>query len=202
MSTSSNIEFWENNHNAKNRFWLTNSIPSSVYKIHKIEHLVNKKDMNILEIGVGFGDSIRFLSKSHNVYAVDISNKALERVEDVSTTIQSYEPWVSDTIDLAICHLVFQHCGDDDIRHLMKQTINSLKDDGLFSFQSAYVDTSKLDSTRKQYVAENHLYFRTVDEIKSIVDECGGEVVWVSDKQVFPNACGIEWNIFHIRGKK
>lgn len=198
--TIKNKEFWEVAHKDNNQYWLTNSNPWHVYDLHNLTMDLTRSKYNVLEIGVGTGKSIMILSELHNVYAVDIAYKALERVELFVTAIQTYDiaKWPKNKIDIALCHLVFQHCDDDSFGFLIQQVLESLTCNGYFTFQSADAEESKLNKNYNEFIRRGLIFFRSKDKVISIVNKLGGEVVSVSDDILHPNECDIVWNVFRI----
>ena len=93
-----------------------------------------------MEIGVGVAESVEYIAKRHNMVAVDISQVALDKVSKIAKTYltENMEDIPSESIDLAFCNLVIQHCADDMVSFLIRQTLRTLKRDGIFSFQSGY----------------------------------------------------------------
>lgn len=195
-----NKEFWEDNHKNNNRYWLTDSDPDYIYRLHGLTHDIVSPGQSILEIGVGTGRSIGRLAQNNKVFAVDIAESALEKVKDYATTIQIHTgEWPENIIDIALCHLVFQHCDDNDFRWLIRNTIKSLTDEGYFTFQSADAEYGNLNENYRRYVAEGHMYFRSKKRVKEVVEEVGGKVISISDDIVYPTECNIVWNIYRAK---
>jgi len=197
---SDNKAFWERIHRENTRYWLTDSDPGSVYKLHNLTKEILVPEKNILEIGVGTGRSIMHLKELHNVFAVDIAETALDRVKTYATIIQVYDKdkWPVNKINIALCHLVFQHCNDSVFRFIIERVLESLVPDGFFSFQSADADDSKLDNHYRKSVNDNLMFFRQKNEIIDKIEELGGRVISISDDILHPNECDIVWNIFRI----
>jgi len=197
-----NKEFWETNHKTNNRYWLTDSEPDYVYKLHDLNTMLMILTQNILEVGVGTGRSIiRLAEIGHQVYAVDISDSALEKIKCFATAIQIHEGhvWPKNKIDIALCHLVFQHCDDNDFRYIIRKVLESLAPDGFFSFQSADAEEHKLGESCRQFMAEGHIFFRSKDTVIKVVEEACGKIVSISEDIVHPNEWDIVWNIFRVR---
>ncbi len=201
MMSDKNRSFWEKMHKDNSRLWLTDSDPNYVYELHSLTKDLIRSKYNILEVGVGTGRSIIRLSDMHSVYAVDIAEEALKKVRLFATTIQVYdeENWPKDKIDIALCHLVFQHCNDNNFRYLIRQILESLTPKGYFTFQSADAEKKNLNKNYKKYVKENHMYFRSKDDVTRTVEKMGGRVLSISDDIVHINECYIVWNIFRVK---
>ena len=128
-------DFWEDNHNKNDNYWLTGSLAEEIFNTHELKDVVNKK---VLEIGIGLGYFTKELFLLNNqVYACDISQNALNRVRDFSKTYLTQELKIVEPVDLAICHLVFQHCDDTEIERIINDV--NLTQDGVFTFQFAYL---------------------------------------------------------------
>ena len=198
--SSDNKAFWERIHRENTRYWLTDSDPDSVYKLHNLTKEILVPEKNILEIGVGTGRSIMHLKELHNVFAVDIAETALDRVKTYATTIQVFDrdKWPVNKVDIAFCHLVFQHCNDSVFKFIIGRVLESLVPDGFFSFQSADADGNKLDNHYRKLVNDNLMFFRQKNEIIDKIEELGGRVISISDDILHPNECDIVWNIFRI----
>ena len=127
-----NKEFWETNHKKNNRYWLTDSEPSYVYKLHGLTQDLLTPGQYVMEVGVGTGKSINKLAENQMVFAVDISEEALNKVKDVAIVIQVHhgKDWPKNVVDVALCHLVFQHCDDNDFRYIIRKVLESLTPGG------------------------------------------------------------------------
>ena len=122
-------QWWDSIHEKYNETkdfkFLTNSNPILAVKNLNIDLI---KDKKILEIGVGTGNSTKYYyDKGLEVSALDISDVALERVEQY--IIKSYTPddiLPSKYFDIAVSNLVAQHMNDEDLSNQIKQVLESL----------------------------------------------------------------------------
>jgi hypothetical protein len=179
------------------------SSPGEVLRDHNLSAYLDGPNKQIMEIGIGDGSLVRHFAQYHKVTAVDIAPSALTQVADVSAGVLTgdMEALPGGFYNLAIAHLVLQHCEDDMVKHIVKQTLRVLKRSGAFSFQFAFLAWGdKLMPDGGWYgdrgLVGKYLFFRTPHEMKAIVEEAGGEVVWVS-KRIEHGQMG--WHIFHAR---
>lgn len=196
-----NIEFWENNHKNNERYWLTGSTPEQVYSLHNILSIINNSNnLNICEIGIGLGDSIKYLSTKHNTTAIDISQTALTKVNNIAKTYLTKDIInIKDKFDLILCHLVLQHCDNDMFTFIIQNSIKLLKEDGVFSFQFAYLPNIKnLDNITLSHVNNKFLYFRTLEEVENIVSKFS-KIDYISAPIIHKNEFNIHWYIIHLK---
>lgn len=195
-------DFWETKHGVSDRYWLTGSSLGEIMSLHHITHN-DLTDKDVLEIGVGMGnlshDVVKHTSK---LICCDISETALSNVSEMvsekhlTTNLSEIKP-----VDLAICHLVFQHCTNDEIKRIINDVV--LKDDGVFTFQFAYLrDGEEPNTTVKDLIKLGSHHFRGIDEIRKMVDVAGKEVVWVSDPIHYHNPENFSWLMIKIKNKK
>jgi SAM-dependent methyltransferase len=187
--------FWETAHKNKSKFWLTGSDPESVYQLHNLSaYLRENENLSILEIGVGYGNSVAHLSKRHKVTALDISEEALEKLHNCETVLtKNFDKIKDNSFDLILCHLVFQHCDDKMVKHLVSNSIRCLKPDGIFSFQFAYLPGEPTDYYRDT-LNKVH-FFRSPREMAEVVQKSGGKVLGVSAPKVFTRESNIHWHV-------
>lgn len=197
-------DFWDNNHRDKNVAWLGKPIVSSVYKAHEISDLINgNKRLNIMEIGIGVGGSIRHLSKKkHKVTAVDISPKALQKVNKIAKTYLTEDMVLipDNSIDLALSNLVIPHCSEEMVDFLISQTLRIIKEDGFFSFQSGYCRKmfDSLEKERYQNGVIINFLDRDENKMKEIIERNGGVIIHTPPSKHLKRN-NITWNYFHIR---
>lgn len=118
----------------------------------------------------------------NQVAGVDISPIALERVKDYVD-----ESWLvkdlnkCSEVDLAISHLVFQHCDDEMVLHILKNV--PLKKGGMFSFQFAeLIDCKgfKEDKRLVNYFDNNVFHFRSVERMRQLINKSGLKLISMS----------------------
>lgn len=197
--------FWDNNHRPKNVAWLGNPSIQEVYRNHEVLKMINGgQRLEIMEIGVGVAESVKYLSNLHNMVAVDISPQALSKVDKIAKTYltENMEDISSDSIDLAFSNLTIPHCSEEMVDFLISQTLRIIKEDGLFCFQSGYCREmfASLWEERMQNGVRINYLDRDEDKMKEIIDRNGGKIVHMPPTLEFKRN-NITWNFFHIRRK-
>lgn len=166
MSANSK-EKWDERHKNLEIYWLTGSSINEIADGHGLGKIRKLKDKDILEIGVGTGSVTKVISKSNSVYCVDISTVAIENVKNIAKDIFTVDKIGSaPPVDIAICHLVFQHCSEEEILYILDNV--NLKDDGFITFQSA--ELIKTSDVIDRLISSKDLYFRTGEEMRKIVE--------------------------------
>jgi len=193
-------DLWENIQKKNEILWLTRSKTKSVLRYHNITIEKNKeKQKTIMEIGIGFGNTIKKLSKYYNVIAVDISQIALNRVNKIAKTYLTEDLSLikHNSVDWVLCHLVFQHCDDAMVKYLLKNVLNILKVDGFFSFQFADLPNKNVffDENYKYALENGIMHFRSLEKMKQIINDCGGKIISISHPIIWPNSYNITWYI-------
>jgi len=196
--------FWETAHEKTHTLWLTGSTPKKVYAIHQMPPLKNKV---IMEIGIGTGDSVRYLKNHGNdMIAVDIANAALKRVEDVAVVCRTDNlPTIpDDSVDFVLCHLVVQHCAPDMVRYMFREVFRVLKPEGVFSFQYAVLESSQEvleESPLWPTVVAGQHHFYTRPRIATLIEEAGGVLLEELDGGLYgKQGVNIRWRIVRSRG--
>jgi ubiquinone/menaquinone biosynthesis C-methylase UbiE len=194
--------FWEKKHKDNDRFWLTGTNLESIKHFHNLntEDLKNKK---ILEIGVGLGNlSKELVNYSENIICCDISEESLKNVDQkvnkkyLTTELKKIEP-----VDIAICHLVFQHCTNDEIERIIKEV--NLTEGGVFTFQFAYLrENEKPNSKVRDFINLGSHHFRDISQIRDIVNKSNKKIVWISKSYDFSNPENFSWLIVKIKNNE
>lgn len=176
--------FWNNAHSKKLYYWINSSNSNDILNYHNFNQ--NISDKLILDLGIGLGYLTEYLSKNNKVISVDISDVALEKVKEFAyKTYNSSELSKIEPVDLAICNLVFQHCDDEEIERIIREI--QLKDDGIFSFQFAFLrENEEPNDFVKELIKNKTHYFRSLEKIKEFVNKCGKKIVSISEP--------IHWN--------
>jgi SAM-dependent methyltransferase len=177
-------DFWEDQHKGQKLLYLTGSSPEEVFTYHKINP---KSNITFLDIGVGTGTMCRYQKNLGNVVvAVDISNTALKNVSGCANTrflIEDFHKIETESVDMAICHLVIQHCDDEMAKYIITNAYRALKPNGVFSFQFAgVINESLMDNEEISDVRGHH---RTLEKIKSWVDEINPSKMEISNRITF-----------------
>jgi SAM-dependent methyltransferase len=191
-------DFWEDNHNKNDNYWLTGSLANQIFNIHELKDVVNKR---VLEIGIGLGYFTKELFLLNNqVYACDISQNALNRVKDFSKTYLTQELKVVEPVDLAICHLVFQHCDDTEIERIINDV--NLTQDGVFTFQFAYLrDDDPPNEIVTSFINNKSHYFRSLEKIKDIIERSNKKIMYISNPMHYYKPENFSWYIIKVINK-
>jgi len=192
--------FWNNHHLNNDNFWLTGSDLSEINQWHCInDEMLSNKD--VLEIGVGLGKMTHELSKvAKNIYASDISEVGLDRIKAIAKkTVLSKDIATLPPVDIAICHLVFQHCSDEEIQRIINDV--NLKEDGIFYFQFAEYPNS-ISSQINEFIAQKNHFFRSLEQIKNIVKNTNKELIFVSPPYFFGNPWHLNWYFVQVKKRK
>ena len=174
-------EFWELAHRGRSHLWLSGTPPLEVFERLKISEILKKKNLRILNVGVGEGYCTSALSQlGHYVDALDISLNALTNVEDYTENQFVDASDLSDQkYDLILHHLVAQHMSHSDLSNQLRNLIRSLKAGGLLALQ--FVSSSKNENF---ITADDDLsiqmhggVFRSSQFMTEMVRGCGGNVI-------------------------
>lgn len=187
--------FWEIKHKQSDDYWLTGSNPYHVLKEHDIH---NYKEKIILDIGVGKGDFAKEISKYSKIISVDISYTALDKINNFAKTYHISKLKEIEPVDLAICHLVFQHCDNETIQNIINDI--NLKQDGFFSFQFAYL-REEPNKNVKQLINNKTHHFRTLEEIKIIINTTNKKILNISKPIHFFGTENISWYFIKVVNK-
>jgi SAM-dependent methyltransferase len=176
-------DYWEENHNNKNKRFLTGSRPQAVWKYLGVDP---KKGDSILNIGLGLGyETVEAFNLGLNVYGLDISEKAIENVSKY--LVQGWtnsESLPSCEFDYAVSNLVAQHMNQPDLIDQLRNVIRSLKKDGVLAIQ--YASPIKREIYREDLEAQRlGIVRRTPEHFKHIVWMAGGEIVKSSQTRFF-----------------
>jgi predicted TPR repeat methyltransferase len=168
MTRAIGKDFWEAEHNA-NSGWITGTGFESLLKQFGLT-ADNIKDKKVLEVGTGRGFCSQEFSKhSSELYCCDISESALEKVKTFAKqTYQTVDITQTPSVDLAIAHLVFVHCTNDEMLRLINGV--NLSENGQFMFQvSGLINGVLTDQAKEKLVDDGSHFFRSVDETKDII---------------------------------
>jgi 2-polyprenyl-3-methyl-5-hydroxy-6-metoxy-1,4-benzoquinol methylase len=180
MKDASKIQlFWENNHSENDEYWLTGSKLDHIKRFHDLKNY-DFKNKTVLEIGVGLGFMTKELvDTGAKIIASDISKVALKKIsKSVYKTIHTSLLNTEEQVDLAICHLVFQHCNDEEIHRLIRDV--QLKDDGIFTFQFAFLYEEPNEKV-KSLINNGMHHFRSIEKIKEMVDDSDKKISFISN---------------------
>jgi cyclopropane fatty-acyl-phospholipid synthase-like methyltransferase len=189
--------FWEKNHVESNEYWLSSTNSAEyILDIHGIDKNISGK--TILDIGIGVGNLCRYLhSKRNKMNACDISHSALDKVKSFANTYHTSELNRVEPVDLAISNLVFQHCNDAEIARIIKDI--NLKDDGIFSFQFAFLREDEIPNDNvKRLISNGTHHFRDINTIIKIVNTANKKIVDISKPIHYYGSENFSWHIVKI----
>jgi 2-polyprenyl-3-methyl-5-hydroxy-6-metoxy-1,4-benzoquinol methylase len=187
-------EFWDKQHSDNNILWLTDSIPDKVLRRHKLEL---PADSHVLDIGTGTGGFARWCaSRGNKVSSCDVSKLALTRVSDIADIALVHNIHTLKPADIAICHLVFQHCRDEQVLQILNGA--NLKRGATFSFQYA-IKTGELNPELQKAEDDSLLYFRSPEEMDKLLEKVPTlRVAWRSGPFApSKSENSIAWEIIH-----
>lgn len=188
-------KFWNQEH-VKGKDWIGNSSFKKIIEYHKLD-VENYRNKKILDIGVGSGDFLKNIKKyTNNLYASDISNIALKKVENYAETFLTDDLKKIPKVDLAICHLVFQHCLDEEVERIINEI--QLADNGIFSFQYAYLRNNDNFINSKGQILNHTHFFRNPKKMKNIIDNSNKYII---DKSLIYKHPEFNWEILKVKNK-
>jgi len=190
-------DFWEMNYEYSNtdmkqngmncEYWLSNQ---PFKEIHQLLDTTFKIDMKVLVIGIGSGNDIKQLKNiTDNIYAADISQKAIDKMEGIiieGYTPENYDKIPQDYFDLIISHLVSQHMNNEDLNYQIKMMMPCLNKTGVFAMQFA---SAKDGNNMDEKPVNDEMQMcgaigRSPEFMKSIFDKYG-KFVWLSEPLSF-----------------
>ena len=169
-------DFWEEEHRG-NTGWLTGTHFDALLRQFGLA-LADVENKRVLEIGVGRGHcSESFGNFASEFYCCDISETGLDRVRKWAKQVfQTQDVNRAPPVDLAISHLVFVHCTDDEMLRLINEV--NLAPSGRFMFQvSGLKDGVLTDRAKEILVDDGSHFFRSVDETRAIIDRSNKQFV-------------------------
>lgn len=195
-------KFWDQRHMTNDTYWLTGSSPTQVIEMHALKNNISDC-VTFLDIGIGKGNMSRYMnSLGKTVYACDISKVALEKVKSyVSETALTSDLSKLPPSDLAICHLVFQHCDDTMITNIINAV--NLSKDGIFSFQFACLRPNEYpnENVQKLLDMKTH-YLRSLDDVKSIIEKSNKKLIYHSEPMDFYHSENLRWYFCQVTNKE
>lgn len=165
-------KFWEDKHQHREKWWISGSPIVSVLKSHNLK-ISELKDKSILEVGVGTGSFSRLINKITKInYGCDISTTALNNVNSFCTEVFLSKN-LSDIpkVDVAISHLVFQHCEDSEVLRILNEI--NIKDSGFFSFEFTGLLNNEITNKKRQLrlIEQGSHFFRSEDQMKILISK-------------------------------
>jgi len=187
---------WDNYHTNNTIYWLTNSKLYNLAIDHNID-FESYKNKKILEIGIGTGKCVEELkSYTNEIYACDVSKIALKRVSSFAKTYTTVELNTIEPVDLAICHLVFQHCDNKEVKRIINEV--NLTPNGIFSFQYAYLSEKKSSFLDKNIKINNTHFFRSPEKMRKIINTTNKQINGATIFKSFPD---LNWEIIKVKNE-
>ena len=201
MTIPINKNFWEHKHDTNDTYWLTGSGFESLLDVYDIDKIsLNKK--TVLEIGVGKGNfSESVLPYCEKIYCCDISEKALNKLnESVAGKFLTTDLKNIPEVDLAICHLVFQHCEDKEMSRIIKDI--NLSPNGSFYFQFASLrKNEKPNDFVKSLINSGSHFFRDLEVVETFIENGNKKISRVYDVISHYGKENFDWYIIKIENK-
>ena len=187
-------EFWNKQHK-EGKNWIGNSPFQKVVQYHKL-NLNNYKNKKILEIGVGSGLFIKGIKNyTDKIYASDISNTSLEKIKTYAEVFLTEDLMKIPKVDLAICHLVFQHCSDEEMIRIINEV--QLSNNGVFSFQYAYLRGNNFINNNGQILNHTH-FFRNPEKMRDIIANSNKYMI---DESLIYQHPEFNWEILRVKNR-
>lgn len=161
------VSFWDTVHNTKNNNWIANSNPVKVFELYKISPPVGK---TVLDIGVGSGSMAKYLfSLKNKVICVDIYSTALSKIHLPVVKLLIGDLQKSPKVDMAIMHLVIQHCEDKMVKFLLNNI--PLNGGGAIYMQSCGEEGKEISTDLDM------LYFRSYPYLSALIDATNKQII-------------------------
>jgi SAM-dependent methyltransferase len=196
-------DFWEQHHRDDSG-WLTGTgFENLLTAFGLVEHDIAGKQ--VLEIGVGKATCSTGLARlASDLYCCDISETALSKVKDLARqTYLSPDIIHIPPVDLAVSHLVFVHCSDDEMLRIINGV--NLAEGGRFIFQiSGLKDNILTEKVQQELVNDGSHFFRGVEQTKDIIACSNKQLVSVTDPvpgNPFADWLDHEWYYVTVQNK-
>ena len=195
--TMSGIQaWWEEHHSNNAERWLT----GSSVKHYETFFQVPLADAIMLEIGVGLAvASIPLACRNKELHCVDISRRALKRVEGKVTKTwhtSEIDQLPKNYFDIAVSMLVAQHVSDAELQRQLDCIIPALKEDGVFLLQ--FSDGENWGYEQLEHSQRVGQSVRTPETAKELIDKAGGIVTMEVPPEHYAHA-QLTWHGFHIK---
>jgi len=189
-------DFWENQHQKKDTYWLTGSSAQNVLRYHGNPPISGI----ILDIGIGMARFMKDISKTHTIMGVDISPEAVKRGSQYGDCFLVDQLSSVPPVDWAFCHLVFQHCSDEIVQKIIDEV--PLKPGGIFSFQFAYINPGETPTDfLKTVLAQGQHYLRDETRMNEILTKTSKRIVKVANRVSFHHPENLSWSIYQVTNR-
>ena len=147
-------------------------------KYRKFIRYYSTHHKTLLDIGCAYGHFLNKLKKYYKVYGMDVSNYAIkiacERVqcECKCGDLEKEIPY-NRKFDIITAISVIEHLYHPE--KAITNIYNSLNDEGLFCFEMPTISNKRSKFIYNLFFSrdETHVYIRSVDEVKELVNSCG-----------------------------
>lgn len=190
-------DFWEKHHE-ENTGWLTGTHFEDFLRQFALT-LDDVKGKRVLEIGVGRGHCTESLGTfASELYCCDISEAGLENVKKYAKQVfQTQDVNSIPPVDLAVSHLVFVHCTDDEMLRIINGV--NLVDGGRFIFSfSSVIDGIISDRVQEILIDDGSHFFRSPDEVKDLIARSNKELVKISEPNRILHASWFEHDWYYV----
>lgn len=144
-------EYWEKHHLLSTLGVLSgNHLKETENILHFMQYV--KPDSKVLEVGVGFGYCLHELQLAYpkaNLYALDITEHAIDKVRDVIFTGWTDAAKVPiNSFDCIYSLLVFPHVNNKEFNRMLKHLIAGLRPTGTLVFQTCvFIEPTDMDDS-------------------------------------------------------
>ena len=165
--------FWEDMHARDDGTWLTGTGINAMLDFYKITP-ADFQNQTVLEIGIGRKTVTQWLSRAADtLYCSDISHTALAHARSMAKAcFHTLDLDQCPPVDVALCHLVFVHCDDDEVRRILR-SIKLNPSGRLFCQFSGLKHANSInqasDHVKKLLTEAGPHFFRGRDEIEQMV---------------------------------
>lgn len=160
------------------------------------------KGMNVLEVGIGLGYTVRDLhGMGVKVSATDISKKALDTVNEYcekTYLVEDISELPTNYFDVILCVNVIQHIPTNELINELTEIMRSLKMNGTFAVE--FVSSNKFNDNGVNCSfddAQAGRLCRTPKYLEEIIKKMNGKCELVSSKQI-KHVLINSMNIFHV----
>jgi len=209
METKDKLTYWNSLYSSKDFF---GTGPTKLAKL--AESLLDKKIMNILEIGCGQGrDAIFFSTLGHNVHGFDISVNAVNyvksikesmKLENLNVFVHDVEkplPFKEDSFDFIYSNLALQFFDVGRLSQILGNISSVIKKNSLFLFSTKKFGDKYYDFGNK--ISENAFeykgitrYFFTEKELRNLLSQKFEIITFDEDRHVnLDSTISVWWKI-------
>jgi len=197
------ISMWDDFHSVNDKAHLSGNTAAHVLKHLNIEEI---RPAKVLVVGIGMGyECFYYVSVGAEVWALDISNRALDRVKGSCKILNTreYEKLPKNYFDLIVEFNVINHIGDEDFKEQLKWVVGGLKKDGVFAamvvkpIEPEYNERWGQSTEMEKCVVGAHA--RKHEVFVKWLEEFGGKIVWQGECFYEVKSLGLENYCVHIK---